>query len=108
MRFWTTGVLRQQSVHQDEHDLRADVRVSVNFRDARAAERGWDAEPSPVINIRNSDVIETAGDAIADVITHHRQVDDLGYFIGHDFREMTEAAGVFGLAQQRGFAPAEI
>src|SRR4029077_18845395 len=100
LRLRSPGILPDQSVHQVQDYFFSHQRVTVNFGDAAGAETGALGKTTPVINIWNSDVVETAGNSVHFRVTHHRHVDYLGDLVRDDSRKMTDVARVLRIRKR--------
>ncbi len=94
-------MLRDEAVHQIEHDLFCDERVGINFGETSRAESRALREPAPVVDVRDGHVVNATGDAIRFTDAHHRDVDDFVHVGGDDLRKMTDVARSVGICEKR-------
>ena len=104
LRLRTAGILRDETIHQIEHDLFRDQRVAINFSKAFRTEPGTLRKPAPVVDVRDGHVVHATGDPIRFTDTHHRDIDDLVHLAGDDLRKMTHVAGSLGIGEKRHFS----
>ena len=71
----TRGVLRDQSIHQMQHDFARDNRICINLGDRLRTDVSRIGKPPPVIDVRNRHVIKTTGHTVALAVAHDRHVD---------------------------------
>src|SRR5207253_8189608 len=61
LRLWPAGVLRDQTVHQIEHDFLRDERVRIDLRNAIDTESVRLCEAPPVVNVWDRHVVKATG-----------------------------------------------
>src|SRR5262249_43609188 len=104
LRLRATSILRDEAIHQIEDHLLCDDGIGIDLCETFSAKAGALSKTAPVIDVWNCHVINATGDSICLTYTHHRNVDDFGYFIGNDLGKMTHVARVLGIGGEGHFS----
>ena len=99
LRLRPTRILREQAVHHVEHNLLRDNWVGVNLREALRTESGALRETTPIVDVGDCHIKQTAGYAVGFTAAHYGNVNDLCDLRGKDAREMTRVACIFGVGE---------
>ena len=84
LRLRATRILRNEAVHQIEHDFPGDERVGINLGETFRAKTRTLRKATPVVDIGNGHVVKAAGDPVCFAAAHYRNIDDLRDFTRDD------------------------